>query len=88
MALTESPLLRFITLTPCAARPCRETESASMRMVVPKLETIMLVESGTDDPHAGQFAAFSVGLHSQRLRPPRPWACTARGMCAFRNHAR
>src|SRR5918994_961482 len=23
-----------------------------------------LVESGTDDPHAGQFAAFSVGLHS------------------------
>src|SRR5919205_1037833 len=38
--LIEHPDLRFITRTPRALRPWRETDSASMRIVVPKFETI------------------------------------------------
>src|SRR5215217_1591075 len=42
-----------------------------------------LVESGTDDPHAGQFAAFSVGLHSDNSLPAARLGPVLREGCAL-----
>src|SRR5215217_5946308 len=42
-----------------------------------------LVEPGTDDPHAGQFAAFSVGLHSDNSLPAARLGPVLREGCAL-----